>query len=494
MARGAVAYSGLGACYTSSSPRVQWTQRTPCRPPQEPIRESLPSHGATVPVLCTGPDQEPAAISVSNREVRQQQQQQQQQQGGRQPELPTRAARTHLGGQCSDGGIPSCPPDHGGWFPALGRLHAPHQQQQQQQLALCSASAAAPHGPQQKQQEQAQQDTEQDTRAVSSNPEGGARPRNVPLHGNEYGSSNGCEYDSDLDEQLEPPEYEAGYCYRRGDRVVWRGRHYVCRLSHQAPEGGPLQLVGVEEQEGERGESGSREEGQGVVESEGRRREDAQGAAGLGLGGCGGGSGGHGACDAAGRATRAAVRRRVCWELVEPEAQLQSGVGDAQGSSSSPSRPEAPGSSTPSAGCQPQSQSHPQPPAGPRCCCTGGGTGAPQALGAGRREPHAGRPIEGPVPLPHFGLPALGGSGSADDGDPSAEDGEGDGEADGGGKGRERAVTLLQPLAAGQPLSVGGVQAAANTSIATALAAAAPAPAACASAVAGDPHVWSRAC
>lgn len=345
------------------------------------------------------------------------------------------------------------------------------------------SAGAVRHGlhPQQQEQEreQEQQGTELRTWVHSSNPAGGAPAGSVMSHGGGNGSYGGCEYDSDLDEQLEPPEYEAGYCYRRGDRVVWRGLHYVCRLSHQAPEGGPLEPVEVEEQEreeqaGGHGEGVLREEGRGVVEGEGRRR-----------GGCDGGSGGHvgrgmeaeGAETGAGLAARAAVRRRVCWEQVEQQGQPLSSTGGV-GASGGPLRSEAPAPSTPSAGCPPGSQSHPPLPAQPSCCCADGGAGAAQEPCAGR-ESHAGQP------LPHFGLAALGGPGSADDGDPSAGEGEGDWGADGGGKGQATAVERPQRTAAGHPPSVGGVRAVVET---PALAAAAPAPAAASASAVADGH------
>ncbi|KAG2429754.1 hypothetical protein HXX76_010538 [Chlamydomonas incerta] len=49
--------------------------------------------------------------------------------------------------------------------------------------------------------------------------------------------------EEDAADVLTAPEFEAGFFYTSGERVVWGGHEYVCRRSHEGRPGGPLQPV-----------------------------------------------------------------------------------------------------------------------------------------------------------------------------------------------------------------------------------------------------------
>ncbi|KAG2434374.1 hypothetical protein HYH02_012389 [Chlamydomonas schloesseri] len=51
------------------------------------------------------------------------------------------------------------------------------------------------------------------------------------------------EEEEDAADVLTAPEFEAGFYYHTGERVMWGGHEYVCRRSHEGRAGGPLQPV-----------------------------------------------------------------------------------------------------------------------------------------------------------------------------------------------------------------------------------------------------------
>ncbi|PNW81414.1 hypothetical protein CHLRE_07g355050v5 [Chlamydomonas reinhardtii] len=55
--------------------------------------------------------------------------------------------------------------------------------------------------------------------------------------------ADGEDEEEDAADVLTAPEFEAGFYYNTGERVVWGGHEYVCRRSHEGRAGGPLQPV-----------------------------------------------------------------------------------------------------------------------------------------------------------------------------------------------------------------------------------------------------------